>query len=384
MKKDKIRFMRIFVIFLFCIAIAGGQNPGSTGSIGLLHTHSGSVVEKGRFDVTTNINFWSKLVETRDATSDEQAQNATYVAANLALTYGFTRHFDVILSSRLYQDTYYQPKQNNFPDDLFLQLKFGSYEFQRRHFKQAFMIASRFPTGKVHNYPFAEYASGSIEYGIKYAVSFYKNAYVPEKETQVHFNLGWWNHNEKGKEIDVYKSDPMVATVNSNYLQFALATVFPKGNIDFRMELSGGFYLTRPDTFVYSAEDWFYFTPGMRYRFSDVVSMDLGMDFRLNSGDNQYTKGVPDISESLNLSKNYPAWKLHLGFNFILAPGEKKELVKGMDKERYEKRVQYYQLIKEEKKKADAAEDDYDMLRNERQKADDEIESLREVLEEED
>jgi hypothetical protein len=156
------------------------------------------------------------------------------------------------------------------------------------------------------------------------------------------------------------------------------------GSIDFRMELSGGFYLTRPDTFVYSAEDWFFFTPGMRYRFSDAVSMDLGMDFRLNSGDKQYTRGVPDISEKVNLSKNYPAWKIHLGFNFILTPGEKRELTSGMNKKRYEKRIQYYQLLKEEKKKAAESEEDYNMLRHERQKADDAIENLREILEEED
>jgi hypothetical protein len=377
--------MRLLVIILFCATITVGQNPGNTGSIGLLHTHSGSVLEKGRFDLNTDGNFWSKLAQPRDPGTEEQGQNATYVAANLVLTYGFTRHFDVSLQARLYQDTHYQPQQYNFPDDLFLQLKFGSFEFQRRHFNQAFLIASRFPTGKIHNYPFAEYSSGSIEYGIKYALSFYKNAHIQAKEAQVHFNLGWWSHNEKGKEIDVYNSDPMTATVNSSYLQFALATVLPAGSsIDFRMEITGGFYLTRPDMFVYSAEDWFLFTPSMRYRFSDIVSMDLGMDFRLNSGDKQFTQGVPDISEVLNLSKNYPAWKIHIGFNFILSPGEKRELVSGMNKKRYEKRVQYYQLLKEEKKKAVDAEEDYDMLRNERQKADNEIENLREILEEED
>ena len=122
----------------------------------------------------------------------------------------------------------------------------------------------------------------------------------------------------------------------------------------------------------------------MRYRFSDAVSMDLGMDFRLTSGDDQYTKGVSDISETLNLSKNYPAWKIYAGFNFILSSGEKRELVRGMEKERYEKRVQYYQLLKEEKKKAEETEEDYNLLHHERQKADDEIENLREILEEED
>ena len=377
--------MRILIVMIFCLAISAGQNPGSTGSIGMLHTHTGSVVEKGRFDLTTHVNFWSKLADARQGYSAVSAQNATYVAGNLGMTYGFTRHFDFTLCSRVYQDTHYQPKQYNFPDDLFIQFKFGSFAFQRRHFKQAFLIGSRIPVGKTHNYPFAEYASGAVEYGVAYAVSFYKNAYVPSDETQVHFNLGWWNHGEKGKKIDVFEVDPIPATVNSNYISMALGTILPASSkIEFRVELSGGLYVTKPDTFVYSAEDWFFFTPGLRYRFSDAVSMDLGMDFRLTSGDDQNTKGVPDISETLNLSKNYPAWKIHIGFNFILAAGEKRALIRGMEKEQYEKRVQYYQLLEKEKKKAEEAEDEYDLLHHERQKADDEIENLREILEEQD
>jgi hypothetical protein len=370
--------MRLFTIIILNVAIAVCQGPVSTG---LLHTHSGRIVGKGRFDLTINSNYWSKSAKYRDPAADSLSQNARYMAANIGLTYGFTRHFEVALISRIYQDTRHQPKENNLPDDLFLQFKLGSYDFQRRHFSQAFMLSSRLPTGKVHNYPFAEFASGSIEYGIGYAVSFFKSADLPHKETQVHFNLGWWNHNENGKDIDVFDSDPITATVNSNYLGFALAAILPASRFNFRMELSGAFYITRPDRFVYSAEDWILFTPSVRYNFSDAVSMDLGVDLRLNSGDTQYTTGVPDISEVLNLSKNYPPWKVHLGLNFTLSHGEKRNLQLGLEGEKYDKRMEYYQLIQEEEKKADASEKEYNQLHKERQNADDEIEDLRETLE---
>ena len=35
--------------------------------------------------------------------------------------------------------------------------------------------------------------------GFELGMIFY-NAYLPDQAMSLHFNFGWWNHNEKGKE----------------------------------------------------------------------------------------------------------------------------------------------------------------------------------------
>jgi len=377
MKKLTVLILLI-LIYTTCLA----QNPGSTGSFGLFHTHDSRVFNPGRFDLSTNTNFFTKVGEAIGQTSsDFDAVNWWLVASNLSFTYGIFNHLDATFSIRLYQDTHHN-NEFNLPGDLFFTLKTGSYLFGRNRLGAGFLASARIPTGEVHNYPFAEYASGALEYGFSGVLSYFSDPYFPDRSFHMHYNIGWWNHNEKGEAIPLPKGEDRIATVNSSNLQMALAGVLPLGIFDFRLELAGILNTSDPDPFIYSAEEWVYLTPSIRFKAYDWISMDLGVDIRVSPEDRQRTRGVPDVSQDLDLPKNYPPWKVQLGVNISLLPSKKKENLIDLQDEAFQRSIRLYELIQREQEKAKDVEKEIDKLRKDRQAADEEIEKIKKALEE--
>jgi hypothetical protein len=267
----------ISLLFLVLSVNVYSQNPGAPGSYSLFHTQEARTFNPGRLNAYANYNFFTKLGEfIGGAPANFDAANWWLIAGNLAFTYGIIDHLDMSFGLRLYQDTHHD-NEFNLPDDIFVSLKTGSYFFGRERFALGLVASTRLGVGEVHNYPFAEYASGAVEFGLKAALSFYADPYFPERSINAHFNIGWWNHNEKGQKIPVIGGEDREATVSSSHLSMALATVVPLGEFEIRGELSGILFLKDPDKFIYSAEDYAYFTPSIRYKPYDWVSMDLGI-----------------------------------------------------------------------------------------------------------
>ncbi len=378
-----------FFLIIFVAFSVTAQNPGLTASNGFFHTHTGRVIDEGVLQIKTNMNFFTKLGEALDnslTAADFTAANYWLVASNLSMSYGFYNHLDFTAAIRIYQDTHYE-NEFNIPGDLFLSLKTGSFKFGKKRFQTSLMTTFRIPLGEMHNYPFAEYSSGALEYGFCGAISYYMDPYLPERAANFHFNLGWWNHNESGKVLytDPDTDTELIATKNSSYLNMAFATVIPTGEFDIRFELSGILATTRPDSFVYSSEEWVFFTPSIKYKPFDWMSMDLGVDLRIApKSDRQWTdKIVPDISEKLDLPKNYPPWKVQIGLNFnIPVSGRGTTSLQEIEAEQFEEKVEFYKLLQEEQEKSSDIEEELKMLKNEREEADKEIEELKKMLEE--
>lgn len=381
-----IRKLYFLLVVLFIWINAYSQNPGSTGSIGLFHTHTGRVFEKGRFDIYANMNFFTKLadyINLNNRPEDFEAHNAWLIASNLSFTYGVIENFDITLSSRLYQDTHHQNKYN-FPGDIFLSFKGGSFDLGKKRLFGALMGSVRIPTGEVHNYLYAEYASGAFEYGISGALSYYSDPYFLDRSVSFHYNLGWWNHNEAGTLIHMPDGSEINTSVNSSNIQMAFASIIPFGEFQLRFELAGILYLTKPDTIIYSAEEWAYFTPSIRYMPVDWMSIDLGLDVRISPAERQWTGNIYDPSTKLDLPKNFAPWKVQMGLNFNILPASKtSEYRRRAISDEQKKRIEFYELVKEEQKKAEDIEDELELLRRERRAADEEIEELRKLLEEE-
>jgi len=206
----------------------------------------------------------------------------------------------------------------------------------------------------------------------------------------MHFNMGYWNHNESGSEIYEFrrnygsyqKGDKLKATRSSQDFRMALAAVFPSELFDFRMELSGILYLTEPNRFVYSAEEWAFFSPSIRYKPLDWVSMDLGADFRVSPKERQATSTIiPDISGSLDLPGNYPDWTVHLGLNvgFNLA-GKGTYQAEDYAREKAKQRVELFETVVKEEEKAQKVQNEIENLRRVRKEAEEEIEKIKEQL----
>ena len=183
--------MKSFLVSVLIIAILVpllySQNPGTTGSYGIFHTYQSRSFQPGRYEVYTNVNFYSK-------------SHAWLWAGNVAVTAGIFDNMDLAVTWRVYQTTNFY-EGTNAPHDLFFTLKGGNFTFQKGRYVLAIMGQGRIPIGKTHNYPFTEYASGSFELGIKGGFSYYSNPYLPHRSVSVHYNIGYWNHNEQGKEI---------------------------------------------------------------------------------------------------------------------------------------------------------------------------------------
>lgn len=382
------KILASIILTFLLLSFGFAQNPDNPGSNALLHTSTSETYAPGKLELQTNLNFFTKLGEFLGdpvlKPSDFRAANYWLVASNVAFTYGIAEHWDATVGLRLYQDTHYS-NEFNLPDDIFVTVKTGSHFFGRRKFAAAFMGSARIATGEIHNYPFAEYASGAFEFGFMTALSFYIDPYLRDRAFSMHYNIGWWNHNEAGTTLYEFKNgNKLDATVNSSHLQMNLGAVIPAGQFDLRLELSGILYTKNPDKFVYSAEEWAFFSPSIRYKPYDWISMDLGIDFRISPKDRQNTEGIPDISNNLDLPPNYPPWKVQMGLNMAILPfGKSIRERSDAQHEEFKKRVEFYEVVKDQEKKAKNIEQELNNLRKERENADKEIEELRKMLEEE-
>jgi len=383
MKNISILTLMLFLLFGTTL----GQLVNADRS--LLHTQTGTIMDKGDLRIYNNLNFYTKAGDVLGGLRPDNFKTTNYwlVAGNLSFGYGITKHVDATLGIRVYQDTHYE-NEFNVPDDLFLTIRAASFKFSGNHFHHGVLTSFRFPTGEVHNYPFAEYASGAFEYGLMYTLSYYADSYLPNRAFNVHFNIGWWNHNEKGVVLYEFprkfqtfsEGDKLKATKNSNELRMALATVFPSNVFDFRLELSGMLYLQKTDPFVYSAEEWAFITPSLRFKPADWANLDLGIDFRL-SEKRQWTRSIPDISSKLELPPSFPGWRVHLGaeINFNLL-GRKQQTL-NYDQAEAQKKVEMFETILKERDRAKTAEKEIESLRNVRKETDKEIEELKKILE---
>ncbi len=384
------------VITLIVILPAFGQLPNADRT--LFYTQTGRTVETGRLFMYNEMNFFTKVGDFIGNLKPQNFRAVNYwlVQGNTAFTYGIHEHFDASLAIRVYQDTHYS-NEFNLPDDIFLTLRAGSFSFGDGFFDGALLTSFRIPTGEKHNYPFAKYASGAFEYSFLSAISFYLDPYFPNRTFSIHYNIGIWDHNEKGHVLYKYqnnyrdpqgvlhfKGDELPATKNSVDLRMALAAVYPTDLFNFRIELSGILYLQRPDAFVYSAEEWAFLSPSVRYKPADWVSLDLGADFRLSPSVRQWTNEIiPDISDRMDLPKNYPSWRIHLGANFNLKlKGSRQEREDVYKREQIKQNKDFFETVLKEKEKAKSVQGEVENLRKLRKEAEKEIKDLKKILEE--
>jgi hypothetical protein len=373
--------LRIAVLLILTQAMVFGQFPGSKS---LLHTQTGRTFEQGRLEIHSNMNFFTKLAEFAGNPSlkPESFTSANYwlVQGNVLLTYGVLDNFDITIAPRVYQDTHYI-NEYNLPDDIFITLKGGSFDFGNRQFYAAGMMNMRVGSGEQHNYPFTEYASGAFEYGFMGALSYYMDPYLPDRSLSAHLNLGWYNHNEAGDVLYKRGDTELKSQVNSTEFQYGLGLSYPVDLFDFRLELNGVGFIQQPDTMVYSRENYMYLTPSVRYQPYDWVSMDLGIDIRV-SGDEETTSGVNLFTKTLDLP-NYAAWKVNLGLNLTVLPlSQSAQSPAEIEREQFNKRIDFFQNIIEEREKAEDVEEELDRLKLEREDAEKELEELKQILDE--
>ena len=371
------RLVSLFLIFILA-SIALAQTP-TTGSWSLIHTQTARTFEQGRLEIQTNMNFYTKLGEWTNIISppdDFAAVNYWVVASNFWATYGIVNHLDLALGIRWYQDTNINVNAN-IPDDLFLSLKTGSFTLGSRHLYGGGQVNFRFPLSEVPNYVWAEYSSGKVEFGLQGFLSYYVDPYLLSRNFSAHLNLGWYTHNDAGTVVDSRGRKP---GFNASELQYGLGLVYPVGMVDLMLEVYGISWIDQADTMVYSREPYTYVTPSIRYKPYRWMYFDFGVDVLISEN---VEETVPPWRTDLDLP-NYPPWKVWMGLNFTLLPlSPTDQTPEELERDRFKKRVDFFQNIIEERERIDNVQEELDRLKREREEAEKELEELKQILEEE-
>ncbi|MCK5032050.1 MAG: hypothetical protein KAS18_00415, partial [Calditrichia bacterium] len=80
---------------------------------------------------------------------------------------------------------------------------------------------------------------------------------------------------------------------------------------------------------------------------------------------------------------NYSTWKVVLGINLKLLPiGRASDTPETIERKKFNKRIDFFQNIIEEREKAEDVQEELDKLQVEREEAEKELEELKQILEE--
>ena len=81
---------------------------------------------------------------------------------------------------------------------------------------------------------------------------------------------------------------------------------------------------------------------------------------------------------------NYSAWKINLGLNLTVLPLTQSSLSPAeVERQQFNKRVDFFQSIIEERERVEDVQEELDKLQQEREEAEKELEELKQILEEE-
>ena len=358
------------------------------GSKSLLHVQKASTLKPGRLELRSDMRFFSKVGDYlgQNKPADFTAVNYWLVQGNALLSFGVMNNFDITLMTRVYQDTH-KKNEYNSPDDIFLDIKGGSFGFMNDRIQVGGILSFRFPTGEVHNYPFEPYTAGALEFGLTGLFSYYKDPFLPDRDISIHANLGWYNHNDAGK-ILYQQTNPQGEVIrefragnNATALRFGLGFSYPTEMFDINLELWGNNFISKPDSMAYSRENYVYVTPSVRFKPRWWLNFDLALDVRVSPDKDESSFALPGPVRNLTLP-NYPSWRMTLGMGFVLNQGAERARRAVGGGATIREKVDFFEKLLKEKEKARSIEEELKRLRREREQAEKELEELRQLLEE--
>lgn len=350
-------------------------STGLNGGNGLTYLKSAWNLKPGYLTLYGRTRFFGKVA------APEQATAVTYwdVQGALSINYGISDHIELAISPVMYQDTHKGKTGYNIPDDLFLGLKFGSYNLKGTSLTWSVSLDSRFPTAKHHNIPFEPYSAGTIEWGFTGILTYSQDPLYPEDNLNVHANLGYINHNDVGQKLSQFAPNNASVTNMSQQLLYGVGMKIPSSEFDFSIELYGNKFLQQPPGTAYSLENYIYLSPGVSYRAYRWLTLNFATDLRLSSDKDETFTHEKAIPEDL---PNYPSWRINLGMNLTLLPTSVYRLSdKDILMRKAESRRELFEQIIKEQRETESAEEELERIKEERRKAERELERLRRILE---
>ena len=375
-------FKRAFLIFMI-VSLPVWASP-IQGSRGLINVHSARVMPKGHITLYGGTKYYGKV-------ANFGGQNKAYTLWNVqgftSINMGINEHLEVGVTPILYQDTNSDggnilDGQANFPDDLYISFKLGSYSALESPYIFGGMLYTRIPLAEQSNIVYENYSAGTLEFGLTGLFTYLSNITFPDEGWKYHVNLGYLNHNDVGKELTDNPDDPTSNAMSAELL-FGTGMLYPAGTFDFTWEINASYFITKPPVSAYSREYVSYLTGGVIYKPYPWLTFNTGLDIRLLSGKDQ-----SDYVETSLIKRpdfpNYPTWRATIGAKIAILPtslysSDEEELIRKKALERQ----QIMQQMMNSDSETEEAEDELNRIKSERVKLEDELERLRKLLEKE-
>lgn len=375
------------------LLVLGGLLGAASPALAQLHGGRGPTMvrsawnlEPGYLTLAAHARFFGKVADVPSAIPGNTVPTAIWdVQGGFALNYGISRHFEGSIAPMLYQDTNRGRdfKEFNVPDDLFLRMKIASFGQRGGAMSYGVELGARIPTGKVHNVPFQPYSAGKFSFGAIGLASYARDPLYPEDALSMHFNLGYWNHNDVGEQLTsiMLPKDSSLVTSMTQEFMYGLAMILPSERFNFRFEVFGNGYINAPPPSAYSREPVAYFSPGVSYKAYRWMSLDFNTDIRLSGNDDETVyRGLNNLS-GFGLP-NYPAWRATVGVKLTLLPTS---LYSTSERDLFmrkaESRRELFEQIIKEQRETESAEAELERIKDERRKAERELDRLRRILE---
>lgn len=373
----------IKIIFI----IAGGLLTNITaaysgteqGNRGPLYLSTAWNLVKGDFTIQGNSRFYFNNKRFSQLNSPATAVTYWDVQGGINCYYGLGKHYQIGLTQIIYQDNHKSGKGYNFPDDMFIKFKLGSFPEEASTFKFGVLLTSRVPLARYHNIHLEPYSAGRVEFGVSGLFSFSKNQLYPDEEFSIHANLGIIDHNDHGTKLD---ESNYINPKNSREIYGGVAVIYPLTKFDFSVELYGNYNISKPPPAAYSRHNYLYITPGITYNAFYWLSLVCGFDFRITK--HQSSKSALLQHTTANILPTYPTWRVNFGLKINLISKltrrfEQKEPFDAVMPDKQKKGV--YEEIANERKQIENAEAELGKIREERKKMDEILGRLRKALE---
>ena len=351
------------------------------GGRALPHVHTAWTLPRGQFSLHAFGSSYYQTVVVKKAGALPEATTFWDVQSALALYYASGKHLEWAAKQVIYQDTH-RGKGYNVPDDLYLNMKFGSFGSKVSPLKVGLVLNGRIPLGQDHNIIFEPYSGGSVELGLIGAASYSPDLLIPENAFNLHVNLGMWHHNDTGKLLTGAAVDSLPVLTPSQEFLWGAGFAIPTHQFDFSFELYGRMFMTKPPVTAYSREDAIYFSPSVNYRPKHWAALNVGFDFRLTQSKDltQYIAGLPSINKDL---PSYPQWQVNFGATFHLnqaAPPDNRPLFVSANGRLVPRQKSLENQLNVEQRKTENAEEELTKIREERKRMEAMLARLRNLL----
>lgn len=380
-----IHIVTLLGLLLFTRQTAWPQGLFPVGGRGLSNINAAWVQDRGQIVIKLNGASYYKTAR-KKTSAGKTPEFITFwdVQSGFTAHYAVSRRLELTLAQTLYQDTNHDGKGGNFPDDLYLMAKFGSYGGLRSKVKVGLMTGARLPLAQQHNVILEPYSAGSLEFGMLGLLSYSRDVLIPENAFNLHLNLGLWQHNDTGKYLIGGAADEFAVLRGSRALLWGAGFAIPTHEFDFTAELFGRNFMVRPPITAYSREDFAYLTPGVMYHARYWATLNVNIDFRI-SAEQDATQYIPRLNNQVNPDlPSHPSWRLRFGARMALnkpapPPGQKPLFVNSNNRLTTTHKTLEKQLS-EERKKTESAEEELTKIRDDRKRMETMLTRLRGLL----